>query len=458
MKKIKDTTGWLLLGVMMLSYSTALAQEYDDMYFTKKDRKKTSFDLKSSSADAQETLQQYENEEFQAEYNAKEVNPDFLARYSSTKLGNNENINYGVTQEYYPEEGTEQPVVVNNYYGSNFNSPWVGNQWAPNAYMGWNNWTGFNRGFGNGFVGARAAFYNPWNDPFFYDPWFANSYYYDPWLNPWGFRNRWAFNNRWIDPWGPWGYRGTGYAIGFWDGYNVALFGPVGVAYRGYISERNVVRGARYSRGGIVTGISRSSLSTSGRRGVVAQNSNGRRDYSSSQNEYRNRSSRSSQTNNRAYSRSSSSGRVASSNNRAYSTNPSTSSGRSSGNSRSYLDRSVNNTRRSQNISRSSGSASSSYYSGRTNSNQSSGTTRRYSSQSGNYNRSNYSNSSSRSSSSSQSGYSNRSSSSSRSSGSRSSYSSGGSRSSYSGGSSSSGGSSRSSSGSSRSSGGRRGG
>ena len=59
MKKIKDTIGWLLVGFVMLSSSAAFAQEYDDMYFTKKDRKKTSFDLKTSSEDAQQTLQQW---------------------------------------------------------------------------------------------------------------------------------------------------------------------------------------------------------------------------------------------------------------------------------------------------------------------------------------------------------------------------------------------------------------
>ena len=473
MKKMKNTTSWIVAVTLMLSVSIVKGQEYDDMYFTKKDRKKVSFEMEAESQAAKETLESFQNDQLDGQYSSKELNPDFLARYSSTKLGEGDEINYGVSSSYYPEsDSSKQPVIINNYYGTNYNSPWANNTWAPSTYMGWNSWSGFNfqMTFGNSSFYPMVGYVNPWNDPFFYnwygtsvyyDPWMANTLMYDPWFNPWAYNRRFWRNNMWGNPW----YGGfNSYAIGYWDGYYTgAYYGAIGYAYRDVISSRQVVRGARYSRGGTVTGVSRSNYQANSSRRMVAQTTgNGRQDYSRSQNEYYSRSSRSSESNNRAYTRSSSGERVATTNSRAYQSSTQPAYTRSATNSRSYIDRSSSAGRSVDN----SRSSSSSVYSNRSGSTSNSyGTTRRYSTNSSTGNSSSYSGNTSRSynnsynntRSSSGSSYSSGSRSSSYSSGSRSSSSySGGSRSSSS--SSSSGGSRSSGGGSSRSSGGRSGG
>ena len=113
----------ILLAIGAPSFS----QEYDDLYFTHKDRKaikKKSFAQNPSKA----TYKSYEKDEYQEQYSAYDVNPEYLAKYRS----NNGPVQYSPNDSghyqkpsmfnisYYPDsKGT---TIINNYYR---NDPWL---------------------------------------------------------------------------------------------------------------------------------------------------------------------------------------------------------------------------------------------------------------------------------------------------------------------------------------------
>lgn len=367
----------LILGTAAIG---AIGQENDDLYFTKKDRVKQKKKFNGQADQyAQQPLQNdeelsflgrqfkesnpvldegYVSEESLDYYKPDKTPEDYQVEKDYSADNQYQNANFSNPQETFYDNTVPQQVIVNNYYNDNWNT-W--NRPRMRFGMGWNSWGGnfWSVSYGN-------AWGNPWYDPF-----------WDPWGPSWGW-NSWAYN--------PWGW-GGGFYGSYWcpPGYGNYYNRPVYVANNSDSRRgRNVVRGARTSRG---SSSARSSRSSSGRSATVARESSSQVNRSRQQADYlnRSRSSRynsgnsrgSSSINSRSTNATNSSrfntgGRTntnrnfnrssANSNNRSY-TPPSSRSSRSSSTRSSSPSRSsgsVNNRSRSSSSSRSSGSRSSS--------------------------------------------------------------------------------------------------
>ena len=88
LKLVKSST--LAVGLLSLSliFSAAFAQEYDDMYFNKSDRKKvktnnpeelTASSKSVSTSDYKEITESTEG------YSSKNINPEYIAKYKSNE-------------------------------------------------------------------------------------------------------------------------------------------------------------------------------------------------------------------------------------------------------------------------------------------------------------------------------------------------------------------------------------
>ncbi len=247
----------LAIAAALMTFSSLAAQEYDDMYFTPKDRK-----AKKYAAPAESNQPQVENLETNfteidpnINYSQKNVNPDYVARYSAQNYEQNSNFN---EEEYFVEDYNNSV----DGYASNANFT-VRDQWG--------NYTYFNN-------------YNDvfWSDPFLYqgtvfDPMYRFRYasgwtYYDPWVAPpfynrpgWrvsiGFGSGWGWGyNTWRTSWS-WGV-GLGWGGYGWGGYcdpwawNAGYWG-YGYPYNNVVvinnyenrnPNRNTLRGAGPSR------------------------------------------------------------------------------------------------------------------------------------------------------------------------------------------------------------------
>ncbi len=322
-KKIAGISSMII--ALMVVGSSVYAQEYDDLYFTPKDRKEIKYDGETvtKSDESSSTYESFTNNTYSDKYSSHNVNPDYIARYqsgSSIKSYNsddNDNANYSQpsesTVEYYDEDNqyandntSGQTIINNNYYGNtnSFNDPYWGNNW--NSWNNWNRWNRWN----------RWSRWNAWNDPFWG---FNTGIYYDPffgWGNSWsvsfGFGNRWGWGNPWnryymydpfyspfyaggfYDPWfGGFGspYRGWGWRNSYYNGYYNGFYNGYhnGLSYNDR-NTRNVVVGARSStRGGFVSNSPRTNSTTRSSIDGLSRRSDSR-DFSGTQNEYFSRS------------------------------------------------------------------------------------------------------------------------------------------------------------------------
>ena len=277
---------FFLVFILELSMIGAFGQEYDDLYFTKKDRVKQKKKFNELADQVSKQPSQTDKElsflgrQFQYDnpsIDEVEVSEESLNYYKPDKTPEDYQIhkeygadnqylnpNFGDPQATYYDNTVPQQVIVNNYYNDNWNG-WNSPRWR--FGLGWNSWNGnfWSASYGN-------SFGNYWYDPF-----------RNPWYNTWGS----------VGGWNSWGWRG-----GFYDPYWCPP-GYYGNYYRrpAYVAvtdresgRRDVVRGARPSRGSVSSGESRSS---SGRRTEVASevNSSSRQaDYNRQQTSYLNRS------------------------------------------------------------------------------------------------------------------------------------------------------------------------
>ncbi len=328
------------LGIMVM-FTTANAQEYDDMYFNKSDRKTVKVEkatvAKTATNNYKELTESTEN------FSAKNVNPEYIARYKkpeSTEETPPMKATYN-EDDYYVEEYTDNIVadkgeidyealekrdqMSTSIYSSNYSKgPRL--SWVPSISFGLGMGYGMPYGFGYdpfmmpGF-GAGYGFspymsysismswgtgFSPWGSPYgFYDPWSPYGFY-DPWRSPYGF----------YDPYrrfSPYASIGFGYGMGGFAptfGFGGYYGNPYGVytAYPGYENIKNVNYGPRtVSRSSSV----RKSSPTPGSENVrmvspnsrirvpdktVSRSSNNRvsRDYSKIENEYYSKARRSS--------------------------------------------------------------------------------------------------------------------------------------------------------------------
>ncbi|MBR9998033.1 MAG: hypothetical protein KFF73_03635 [Cyclobacteriaceae bacterium] len=311
---------------MLLSNSTNAQEEYDDMYFTPRDRK----EVKTESVYAPNNKDKAEIEEnrdvinpssstqlygnAQENYSSKNVNPEYIERYKSNSKdsasrepladgdsyyienydrsdfkeenarnqsysqygypGSYPGSNYGYNDPFYSGynsfySGYNSFHSGYNYYGRSFYDPF----WNPYYGPGW----GFTPGFSMSLSFGSGWGYNPWYAPYggymgYSRPWYS-SYYYSPWAY-----------DPWYGPYSRWG-------LAYYPGYYSNRYYYVGTGNEN-ISPYN----RRVSRGAdnyIVTNNAapnRRTATVNQQKVTDGENINSRarteRDYSRSQNEY----------------------------------------------------------------------------------------------------------------------------------------------------------------------------
>ena len=98
MEKYDNIVRISLFVVVVFLLSPAFSQEYDDMYFTKSDRKKINFDLKVNTKDSEMIIKDFENDDWDESYLDKNVNPEYIAKY---KVQSNDAMANNQKEEYY---------------------------------------------------------------------------------------------------------------------------------------------------------------------------------------------------------------------------------------------------------------------------------------------------------------------------------------------------------------------
>jgi hypothetical protein len=214
-------------SLLLLPFSTFAQEEYDDMYFSPKDRKEVKkesvYTAEKGVVNADEnrnvinpssSTQIYGNA--QENYSSRNVNPEYIERYKSTSKDSATVDELAEDGSYYVEnydrsnftEGTEGNQQYQNYtrpgnyygYAGSFNDPFYSgfNRFGGGFYdpffspygSGWGFMPGFSMGLsmGTGWGWGHNPFYSPWGYSRFHNPWYSRHYYnpwaYDPFYGP----------------------------------------------------------------------------------------------------------------------------------------------------------------------------------------------------------------------------------------------------------------------------------
>lgn len=321
---------------VMVVFSSVSAQEYDDMYFSKSDRKtvkveKTNDNKSTNTANYKEVTKSTDT------YSAKNINPEYIARYKSTESNevseqqNKKDDTYS-SQDYFvedydnteytgdPNQGKIDYAALNKrdqmsspsnynrsfsnpswrfspYAGMGFGYPSYGGGYGYDPYMmGYG--SGMTMGYGSGFgYSPSMAFnigmswgsgYNPWNRYSSYSPYGMRGFN-DPWGSMYGYN---SFSRYGQSP-----YSNNGYG-GFCPSYVATSYAN----NNGDTNGRNIKYQPRTSRTSVNQKDLRNNNSENVRvsssnakirvanRDISTSTSNGRvsRDYSKVQNEYYN--------------------------------------------------------------------------------------------------------------------------------------------------------------------------
>lgn len=216
-----------LLATMITLDVSAQRAEYDDMYFTAKDREKNkAIQAEESRTPAKvKKQQQVEEDEYITEevdtnpldsYSARNVNPEYVSRANSEEASADE-------ENYFVEGYSPTPAGGNfNYNNSYYNN----SNWARNSYYAANGW------------------YSPYGMGM-YDPWMMNNRMY----SPYGYGMGYGFYDPWMSPYG-------GYGMGMGSGWSMSIgygwgnnFGWGGYPYYGG-GYSNIWYGNNYYGGG----------------------------------------------------------------------------------------------------------------------------------------------------------------------------------------------------------------
>jgi|TARA_B110000046_G_scaffold185663_1_gene228421 hypothetical protein len=167
--------------VFILSFTNpVLAQEYDDMYFTKADRKQSDFNLKANRQDAERVMSAFEDDELEEVYLDKNVNPEYIAKYQvqSSKKSSRRNQE----ADYFPEATSNNISSTSGYFNN------YGRQSTPyetaSFKINFVNTYGF-AAYNNRFMFGYDPFGNVWMSDF-YSPYSFNAYGYNPY-DPFGY-------------------------------------------------------------------------------------------------------------------------------------------------------------------------------------------------------------------------------------------------------------------------------
>jgi hypothetical protein len=284
-----------VLGLASCSTNySALRGESDDLYFMASDAKMaTEFAVENNNRENFKQLEQINAEEYIPEnFSAKNVNPEYLAKYQSDTSSEEGTVYFDEsTGETVASEGGDINIY-NNFRGNsgrnNFNS-WNMNPWMMSSmYMG----------------GFSPWGFSPWGMGSFYDPFWGSGYGFRPGFNlslglGFGFGSRlgWGLGS-------PWRY---GYGMGYYDPFYSPYYAygrPIIIVPGGSENQRQIVRGARPSRSVLATSRTRDNLASpstsraAARREAVSRTStpssraNARTDFSRSQNDYYNANAR----------------------------------------------------------------------------------------------------------------------------------------------------------------------
>ncbi len=311
--------------LMIMSFESIAQEEYDDMYFTPKDRKevkKEPVNFSSGNEAVKTGSQQVINPEYSAKqygdvddnYSAGNVNPEYIERYKTNSKDNEEALEEAQGDSYYVENydrdnftddtlesnnnyydrydrrnsnyGWNDPWGRQNYYGRSFYDPFWGPSYMPGWNMGMGNSFGYMPGWSLTLSYGSAWGYDPWYSSGFYRPWYSRPYY-----------NAWAYDPWYYDSWMGYGYP---YRSSFYHGYNTGFYsgfysGYYGGGYYNNIGEKDYAYSRRVARGS--SNITRSDAAVPNRRTAIAQRSGNDgqavdkrarsdRDYSRTQNEY----------------------------------------------------------------------------------------------------------------------------------------------------------------------------
>ena len=234
-------TGCLIAGISLVSYAQV---EYDDMYFNGKDREKLNAQKEKetdsyallSGKKSKKTEELYDSSNPTDSYSARNINPEYVSRSNAETAAADEDDYFDANYQYQYNTASQY-----NNWNNNFNSwysrpSWYSPSWYGPAYNGWNS-------------PYYSSWNNPWNDPYYYD-------YYSPYSSPYSYYggSSWSMSLTWGNPYyynpysyGPaWGW-GSAYYCRNWYYPRTTV---VVVNNNDYTAGRKVTYGRRSSRGG----------------------------------------------------------------------------------------------------------------------------------------------------------------------------------------------------------------
>jgi hypothetical protein len=248
-KNIKSIKTFLFVVILSVANSV-LAQEYDDMYFTKADRKQTDFDLIANRQDAVRVMSAFDDDELEEVYLDKNINPEYIAKYQVQSDKKSSRRNQEV--DYYPEAISNNISRTSGYFNNYGRQATI---YTPASFnINFVSSYGFSR-FNNRFMYGydpygnvwMSDFYNPYaNNPYgynSYDPFgygFSRPFYSSGFNSAYNYSNVRAFNNYYC----PSAYSyNTGYnSVILAQGYQEVRRGKV-IGPRGSGGSKTVIRG-----------------------------------------------------------------------------------------------------------------------------------------------------------------------------------------------------------------------
>lgn len=246
----------LLSAIFFIPVITMAQSEYDDLYYTPKDRQEDRIEYKIEmlSSPIASEVREFKPVDDRISNTSQDrtVNPEYVAQYRSradARKGDKVNDDEVYFDEYYDEQQVDNAsnasqTVINNYYGNRvgvnpYHDPFYANDWR---YRNWR------------YRYAHNPYYDPFYDPF-YDPYFGHTGWSVSigfgWGSPYfGARYHHAYHNPYYNP-----YYGSYYGYNpYWGSpYNNHYYNNVVVVNNtSETTNRNIRRGPAISRGSVV--------------------------------------------------------------------------------------------------------------------------------------------------------------------------------------------------------------
>ena len=178
-KQLKSIKSLLFIFIFSI-FTPLLAQEKDDMYFTKADRKQIDFNLKANGQDAERVMTAFQSDELEEVYLDKNINPEYIAKYQVQSDKKSSRKNQEVS--YYPE-ATSSNISSTSGYFNNYSRQATPYETA-SFKINFVNTYGFSA-YNNRFMYGYDPFGNVWLSDL-YSPYGFNPYAYNPY-DPFGY-------------------------------------------------------------------------------------------------------------------------------------------------------------------------------------------------------------------------------------------------------------------------------